>query len=146
MKKNPLLIGFVTTLIIAGILRLFVFDVISVSNDSLQPDFFPGDFLLVSKLSSPAEGEWALVRDYPKQSVYSVRKLIEKQNTYAQGWIILDPTLPDSAEPTEKKALISNKKIAGKAVMILWSLPCKPSASDNGVCPDKAFRFFKLVH
>lgn len=146
MKKNPLLFGFIGTLAVAVILRLFVFDVISISNDSLQPDFYPGDFLLVSKLSNPTEGEWALVRDYPKQSVYSVRKLIERQNTYTRGWVILDPSMPDSPESAEKKALISDKKIAGKAVMILWSLPCKPSVSDDGICPDKPFHFFKFVH
>ena len=138
MKEKKLLIGFVLTIIAAALLRFFVVDVISVSNDVLQPQFYPGDFLLISKLSSAEEGQWAMLKDYPQKSTYSIRRLIKKASD--QGWEVLEPA---TAASREENVFVSNQQYLGKAVMILWSLPCKPSAVANGLCPEKGSRLFK---
>ena len=138
MKVNKLLISFLGTIVLAILIRLFVFDVISVSNDVLQPQFYPGDFLLISKMAAHEEGQWVMLKDYPKKSMYSVRKLIKKSSD--QGWEVLEPA---SELMPEQNVFTSDKQILGKAVVILWSLPCKPSVVANGQCPDKGSRFFK---
>ena len=143
MKKNRLLQGFVITLILALLLRLFVIDVISVSNDLLHPDFYPGDFLLISKLSTPEEGQWVLLKNYPYKSYYAVRKLVKKESD--QGWSIVEPS-PVTAIVQEKKNFVNRSQVAGQVVMILWSLPCKPAAATTGICSEKAFRFLKVIH
>lgn len=140
MKDKKLLVGFVATVLLAILLRVFVVDVISVTNDILQPQFYPGDFVLVSKLSTIEEGQWILLKDYPKKSVYSIRRLVEPAAD--QGWNVLEPATELSKE---EKVFVSSKQILGKAVMILWSLPCKPSTVANGQCPDKGSRFFKTT-
>lgn len=141
MKNNRLLQGFIATLIIAILLRFFVIDVISVSNNLLKPDFYPGDFLLISKVSSVEEGQWALLKNYPQKGVYSVRRLLKKESD--QGWIVAEPSPMDSYR--EEKAFVSGTQVAGKAVMILWSLPCKPSAAADGSCSDKPYRYLKTI-
>lgn len=151
MKKNKLLLGFAATLIVAGILRFFVLDVILVSNDLLQPHFFPGDFLLVSKIVKVEEGNWVLLKNYPSKSVYSIRNLVKRQSE--QGWLVVEPagtvSTADVSHEGERhvaKSFVDNNQILGKAVMILWSLPCKPSVVASGLCPDKTDRFLKRIH
>jgi signal peptidase I len=139
MKNSRLLWGFVATLIIAGFLRFFVIDVISISNDLLQPHFYPGDFLLVSKISKADEGQWVLLKNYPQKSVYSIRLLVRPESD--QGWIVVEP----KADGGEEKAFVSHQQILGRAVLILWSLPCKPSSVAEGTCPDKTNRFMKSI-
>ncbi len=141
MKKNKLLQGFFATLFFAILIRLFVVDVISISSEILEPDFFPGDFLLISKLSNVYPGQWVLLRDYPQKSVYSIRKLGEKSNN--QDWFVMEPF--SSANPNEERPLIENSRIVGKVVLVLWSLPCKPSALAAGFCTNKKYRYFKFI-
>ena len=137
MKNDKVLLGFILTLVVAILLRYFVFDVISVSNDILQPEFYPGDFVLVSKLTRPMEGDWALLKDHPGKSIYSLRKIVRREAD--QGWAVLEPK-------SEQKPYVDDKNVKGKAILILWSLPCKPAAVVNGSCPEKGPRFFKAIH
>lgn len=136
LKNNKLFQGFVITLATATILRLFVFDVISVSNDLLQPHFFPGDFLLISKLSKIEVGHWVVLKNYPQKGTYSIRKLIHQQS--GQGWLVADPE-------TNEKAFIGRQQLVGKAALILWSLPCRPSSVMSGQCQDKIYRYLSPI-
>jgi hypothetical protein len=135
--KNKLLYGFVTTLVVAILLRVFVIDVVSVSNDLLQPHFYPGDFLLISKLSSPFEGEWALIKNYPQKSAYSIRQLVASQSD--QGWQIVEPGAKG------EKVFVESRQVVGQAVMILWSLPCRSNIAASDICSQKPYRYFKSI-
>ncbi len=145
MKNNRLLQGFILTIVVALLLRVFVIDVISVSNEALHPHFFPGDFLLISKLSSASEGQWVLLKNYPHKSYYSIRQLLEKKSDL--GWTIAEPQAVITGETADemKQASVENRQIVGKAVLVLWSLPCKPAASASAICSEKVFRYFKAI-
>ena len=95
---------------------------------------------MVSKLSSAEEGQWAMLKDYPKKSTYSIRRLVKRASD--QGWDVLEPATESTRE---ESVFVSNSQYLGQAVLVLWSLPCKPSAVANGVCPEKGSRFFKKV-
>ncbi len=142
MKNNWLLQGFIVTVVVALLLRIFVVDVISVSNEALHPHFYPGDFLLISKLSSASEGQWVLLKNYPHKSYYSIRQLKEKKSD--QGWLIAEPQIAIAEE--KDKSFVENRQIIGRAVMVLWSLPCKPAAATSAVCAGKVFRYFKAIN
>ncbi len=124
------------TLAIAIILRLFVIDVISVSNEVLQPHFFPGDFLLISKVSGLQQGDWALLHHYPQKSFYSIRQISEKSE---QGLFVSEPTRG------LEKIKIESSQVRGRAVLILWGLPCKSSSAGDNSCADKKMRFLKFI-
>jgi hypothetical protein len=143
MKDKKLLISFIGTVLVALFLRFFAVDFISVSNDILQPDFYPGDFVLISRVFAPEEGQWALLKDYPKKSFYSIRRLAKKESD--QGWKVVEPSIGNALVGREEFILISEKQIIGKAVVVLWSFPCKPSIVANGLCPEKGSRLFKRV-
>ena len=141
--KDKVLWAFVATLALAIFLRLFVFEVVSVSSDALVPQFYPGDFLLISKLSTPVEGRWVLLRDYPQKGLYSVRKLSQPQGD--NQWEI-DLKSRTEGDSSQDPSHIQQKDIVGQVLWILWSLPCKPEAVSQGQCPSKKARFFKPVH
>jgi signal peptidase I len=139
MKNHHILWGFLATVAAAVLLRVFVIDIISVSNDILQPTFYPGDLVLISKIVTPMEGDWALLKNQSDKTVYSLRRLIKRGED--QTWEVLEP----GPSTETKNVSVDRKNVLGKAVVILWSLPCKPTAVVNHTCPDKTGRFFKKV-
>lgn len=149
MKNRKILVGFFSTVLLAVVLRLFIFDVVSISNDLLRPSFFSGDFLIVLKFSTPREGQWVLLSDYPKPQTYAVRRLVEKRDE--KGWMVVEPAAIEVASSVSvlnegKNIPVDISQIRGRIVRILWSLPCKPAAIAAGACEDKGLRFFKAVH
>ena len=144
MKKvmsNKLLIAFVSVVLVAGLIRVFFIDIILVSNDSLLPDLYPGDLVFVSKVSAPRVGSWILLRNYPQQGVYSLRKAVSSDS--ALGWNVM----PAAAESNQaENAFVETKSIKGRALFVIWSLPCKPAMVAGGICPAKGSRVFKALN
>lgn len=139
--SNKLLITFLSVVFFATLIRLFLIDIILVSNDSLLPDLYPGDLVFISKVSSPRVGSWLLMKDHPQLGVYSLRKAISSDS--AEGWNV---RVPHSDTSRIETIFVETRNIKGKALFVLWTLPCKPAMAASGLCPSKASRFFKPLN
>jgi hypothetical protein len=141
LMSNKLLIAFGSVVLVATFIRVFFIDIILVSNDSLLPDLYPGDLVFVSKMSAPRVGSWILLRNHPQQGVYSLRKVVSSD--FSGGWNI---TLPATETNQDEKTFVETKSIKGRALFVIWSLPCKPSMVADGICPAKGSRVFKALN
>jgi len=122
MKQKTLLMIFAGVVLFGIGLRVFVFDIVALASNSHLPQFQAGEVLLVSKLSSVQDGEWAFLRDYPAIGTYSVRRL----GVLAEG------------EPA-----IQSEHIVGQVVMTLWALPCSEPAE---LCAQTSYKFLTIVN
>lgn len=122
MKQKPLLMIFAGVVALGIALRVFVFDIVALTSFNYLPQFQAGEVLLVSKLSSVQDGEWAFLQDYPAKGTYSVRRL----GQLAEG------------EPK-----IQSEQIVGQVVMTLWAFPCSEPAE---LCSQTSYKFLTFVN
>lgn len=121
--SQKLILGIFAGVVILGILlRVFVFDIVALTSHNYAPHFQAGEVLLVSKLSSVQDGEWAFLQDYPAPGAYSVRRL----GHLAEG------------EPE-----IHSSQIVGQVVMTLWAFPCVEPAE---LCAQTSYKFLTFVN
>jgi len=98
----------VTALLLAFLLRLFVFDVVLVEGSSMHPTLESGDRLIVTKLSykfkQPQRGDIVVFKNPDNPRVNYIKRVIgvegdtvEIGNVYVNGKALIEPYI---AEPT----------------------------------------------
>ncbi len=125
MKQRSILHIFFVVIGIALFLRIFVLDIVFISNDDLEPQFLAGDAILVSKLSPLHSGGWILLENPESSGNYSMRRLVQE---IAPGeW-----SFSTGSQENKEWPIVQTQKILGRAVMILWSRRCSSSTESCG--------------
>lgn len=136
MRQDMLIKVFAGIVFLGLILRIFIFDLVILSNDDLAPQFYSRDVLLVSRLGVVQSGQWALVKDDPAPGNYSVRRIVRQEGD--MSWI----AGANSQNSSESKPLLKSQ-ILGRVVIILWSKSC---VSGSGECSSRSYKFLTFVN
>lgn len=138
MSQKKILGVFVAVVVVALILRTVVFDIVVISNFDLFPKFQTGETVLVSRVSSPKSQTWVLVKNFPSQGNYSVRRLGKE---IEPGKWTLERS-ENSGEIAET-SIISREEILGRVVMTLWAFPCRNTSE---LCSQTSYKILTFTN